>query len=546
MQSLPVILRRWACPSFRRHTQGKLSWTVALSSADHLRAVSELQEVINTNIVVRELFAENRRITCVFPYPDDAVRHMLYTRLFNNGYGPPDLASDDAAETFVYRGNFITRQAVRDEVLAIIDLLVQNMTRDPSTEYHNPEARLLDWLDNTSLPGENRVVQEGSGNMQSQVVKGAATRPTSAARNHAFRTLSAPSLHASQQVQAPADTVAMSAQPVASVSSTLLAAGNKAPQAVHQGQAIPMMHPQPQSTNQPVFLPTMAAPSAPMYVTAGPGPAAHPFHLPGLASMPYQTHLPPHLYPSQVPQYNTGFLPHTHHVPWPMPGPGQWQMGNAGYLYGNPQLPMIQQQQPFYQSRAPAYQHMPRPQVMQNLNPFPNALGHSTTTTAMAMATSVPSAPGPTPVGVPRTALPAASRQARTSGWAKRAPSFNVAAWAQEHRPPTPPQGDSATSSSASVQPTTEWKNRFGNKARTAGPTPDLQTLPYLANPNVGQPSTSGGPSQQLQNLVNQGAPAAPAMTDPTNMPFVNNPSGSRPAQWGVIKIGNVSTASRQ
>lgn len=88
-----------------------------------LRAVSELQEVIDTNIIVRELFGENRRINCVLPYPEDAVRHMLYTHLFNNGNGPPDLSSDDAAEMFVYRGNFITRQVVRHEVLAIVDSL---------------------------------------------------------------------------------------------------------------------------------------------------------------------------------------------------------------------------------------------------------------------------------------------------------------------------------------------------------------------------------------------------------------------------------------
>ncbi len=31
-----------------------------------------------------------------------------------------------------------------------------------SSVYHDPEARLLDWLDHTSLPGENHVVQEGS------------------------------------------------------------------------------------------------------------------------------------------------------------------------------------------------------------------------------------------------------------------------------------------------------------------------------------------------------------------------------------------------
>ncbi len=88
-----------------------------------LRAVSELQEVIDTNIIVRELFGENRRITCVLPYPEDAVRHMLYTRFFNNGNGPPDLSSDDAAEMFVYRENFITRLVVRHELLAIVDSL---------------------------------------------------------------------------------------------------------------------------------------------------------------------------------------------------------------------------------------------------------------------------------------------------------------------------------------------------------------------------------------------------------------------------------------
>jgi len=62
--------------------------------------------------LVRALLGENRRITCVFPYPDDAVRHMLYTRLFNNGYGPSDLSPDDAAEMFVYRGKSITGHVI--------------------------------------------------------------------------------------------------------------------------------------------------------------------------------------------------------------------------------------------------------------------------------------------------------------------------------------------------------------------------------------------------------------------------------------------------
>lgn len=542
MQSILTTPLKWN----RLSIQGMSSQTIALSSADHLRPVSELQEVIDTNIIVRELFGENHRITCVFPYPDDAVRHMLYTRLFNNGYGPANLSSDEATEMFIYRGNFITRQVVRNEVLAIIDLLVETMTRNPSDEYQDPEARLSDWLSHTSVPEENQVVLEGSStNTLSQGVKGAATRPTSAARNHAFRTLSAPSLHPLQQSRVPADSIASSAQPMASVSNNMPAVGNQAPQVVHQGQAIPIRHPQPQSANQPVFLPAMTAPDAPMYITAGPGPTTLPFQMPGLKTMQYQAHVPPHLYPSQVQQYHPGFMAPAQNVPWQVPGLGPWHNGNPGYSYGSPQMSMYHQP-PYYPPQALAPPYTPRRRPVLNLNPFPNALGPQPTTNAMAMATGGASAPAPNHVGAPRTVLPVALRQARTSGWARRPPSFNVAAWAQEHRPPTPPHSGLASSSSAPVQATTEWTNRFGNRARIGGPTPDLQPLPYLANANVGQPNTNAGPSQQFQNLINQGAPAASAMTDPTNMPFVNIASGSRPAQWGVMRIGNVSNPDHQ
>lgn len=62
------------------------------------------------------------------------------------------------------RGNLITRQAVWNEVLAIIDLLVENMTRHPSAEYHDPEARLSlsDWLDHTAFLGDVHAGQGGS------------------------------------------------------------------------------------------------------------------------------------------------------------------------------------------------------------------------------------------------------------------------------------------------------------------------------------------------------------------------------------------------
>lgn len=48
-----------------------------------------------------------------------------------------------------------------------------------------------------------------------------------------------------------------------------------------------------------------------------------------------------------------------------------------------PHMTKILQQQPLYQPQAPAQQYMPRQQVKQNLNPFPNALGPAAATLAL-------------------------------------------------------------------------------------------------------------------------------------------------------------------
>lgn len=182
---------------------------------------------------------------------------------------------------------------------------------------------------------------------------------TALSGHDALRTLSAPSLRALQQGQNSSNTAA---QPMASVSSNITAAGNQAPQTIHQEQTVPTRHPQPQSTNQPVFLPTMAAPNAPMYVTAGPGPTALPFQMPGLTTMQYQAHVPPHLYPGQVQQFPSGSMGLAQHVPWLVPGPGPsskeaqaWWMPLKGYrLSQRPQRSEVNVQrfEPFVCTKA--------------------------------------------------------------------------------------------------------------------------------------------------------------------------------------------------
>ena len=129
-------------------------------------------------------------------------------------------------------------------------------------------------------------------------------------------------------------------------------------------------------------------------------------------------------------------------------------------------------------------------------------------------------------------------RQTSGSIYRSRVRTFNVAEWAQDNRPPTPP---GAPSWSAIARRATEGNNRVGERVNSAAPTPDLAVMPYRAGSDTMYPINSGGTSPQLQDLTRQGDPSFKTITDPDNIPFEETARDTKPAQWGVMKIGNVS-----
>ena len=187
-----------------------------------------------------------------------------------------------------------------------------------------------------------------------------------------------------------------------------------------------------------------------------------------------------------------------------------------------------------YQPQAPLLPMMPN--QIPTFHDILDAVDLLTATTAPGtIPMPQPSTPAP-----PRDYLAPGHRQAGNSsnGRRTRPADPTVTGWAQDHRPETPPGAPSWSNFSA--QQGRERALQYGGGSRNAAPT-DHQTLPYRPGSDSMYLRGGGGPSVQLQNLTQQGAPAFPAMTDRANMPFAELARDTRPAQWGVAKIGNVS-----
>ena len=129
-----------------------------------------------------------------------------------------------------------------------------------------------------------------------------------------------------------------------------------------------------------------------------------------------------------------------------------------------------------------------------------------------------------------RSSLPPARRQASQSVWAPGRGQFNVAEWAQEHRPRTP-----TSSRNAAAPP------------GTINATAPVQNVPIRYGPNVDimYPRGTGQPSEQLRSLTNIQTPGFTALTDGSTFPFEVPATNTGPATGGVIRISNVSTIEK-
>ena len=84
-----------------------------------------------------------------------------------------------------------------------------------------------------------------------------------------------------------------------------------------------------------------------------------------------------------------------------------------------------------------------------------------------------------------------------------------------------------------------EWSNRFG---RPGSVQPSLPTLPYRPGSDDMFPQNSvEGASVKLQELIRNGQPSYAMAMSREIVPFAETARNTRPAGWGVVKIGNVS-----
>ncbi len=83
-----------------------------------------------------------------------------------------------------------------------------------------------------------------------------------------------------------------------------------------------------------------------------------------------------------------------------------------------------------------------------------------------------------------------------------------------------------------------EWQNRFGPQPTVK---PELPSLPYRAESDAMFPHAFGGASVRFQNLTRDIPPSLDTVSAEENVPFVETARTTKPAEWGVLKIGNVS-----
>ena len=86
----------------------------------------------------------------------------------------------------------------------------------------------------------------------------------------------------------------------------------------------------------------------------------------------------------------------------------------------------------------------------------------------------------------------------------------------------------------------TEWRNRYSPQPPVI---PDLPLLPYRVGSDTMYPRATGAASVRFQRLIQSHPPSLHDVTLEGNLPFTANAKLSKPAEWGVMKIGNVSTS---
>lgn len=114
-------------------------------------------------------------------------------------------------------------------------------------------------------------------------------------------------------------------------------------------------------------------------------------------------------------------------------------------------------------------------------------------------------------------------------------PSQQASAFPRQHQET---QRAAATYQTGANSRNIEWSHRFGRKSSVQ---PSLPMLPYRPGSDDMFPTSIGGASVRLQELTRNGQPSLAMAMSRDTAPFAETAKNTKPAGWGVVKIGNVS-----
>ena len=207
-------------------------------------------------------------------------------------------------------------------------------------------------------------------------------------------------------------------------------------------------------------------------------------------------------------------------------GPPQQQLGGypGPFLVGPGGYPGQMQYPPVFGYQQPSY-GVPQPLAYGNV--WPQSYGQPTSAYPMYAQQPLVGRPEYVPPALPNNrpyARPPATN--RIAPLYAQSTAFQTPATAQPRQLP------------GAFHQISEWQNRFVPQPNVK---PDLPSLPYRVGSDAMFPHAFGGASVRFQNLTRDVPPSLQTVSAEENVPFVETARSTKPAEWGVLKIGNVS-----
>ena len=505
---------------------------------------------------IRSWLRSPPRFVATIEIQPDALKNYVYRQIFNGNGDPPTPLTQSEASKGIRVGNTITTRGVaRVKELEILETLVEavsevNPIPGQMRDQREAAVRFWDWLNQTeplsdcadaplSTPPRNNDAPSPMMDASSDAGGVPVGNHSQSIHGHRYK-------HSSNS----------STQWLSGNAATKLAqhsighqkdnqelrkdrneprtphqAGNSEAHKVNGSQSDNLFAPRPQNMFTPSFINMPTSDPTPPHTLPTSTSSAHQTYYPyppmtSAVNMPFPQ-IPGLYYPHQF-QFNGAPGPSMYGMPpqqvFPHP-PTPMLYGNYGPLYGHgiPQTPLAMP--PYGFSHGYPVSHTSLPVMGQQQFPMP------------------PRFPGRPAVGVPppmppqtptpnrvRATLPPAERLATASTWAKPN-DFNVAEWAQEHRPKTPGSSSNATI----VAPPNSLTTSTSNAASA------MHVMRYRVGMDTMYPKPTGEMSTRLRDLTKNGDPTFAQATDPDFFPFEGISRYGGPPPWGVVRIGNVS-----